>query len=119
MRRPQRINFYIAFLVTFFLALFCSTAVIADEIRPALLEITEQPGGNFEVIWKVPMRGDLVLGLRPVLPEGWTAVGSPEAYTIPGAMVERNTYTSDGQPITGQTLSIDGLSSTVMTDVLL
>jgi hypothetical protein len=119
MRRPQRINFYIAFLVTFFLALFSSTAVIADEIRPALLEITEQPGGNFEVIWKVPMRGDLVLGLRPVLPEGWTAVGEPEAYTIPGAMVERNTYTSDGQPITGQTLSIDGLSSTVMTDVLL
>ena len=101
-----------------FAIFFCGVAV-ADEIRPALLEITEQTPGNYEVIWKVPMRGDLVLGLRPVLPEGWVAEGPPEAYTIPGAMVERNTYTSDGQPITGQTLSIDGLSSTVMTDVLL
>ena len=101
-----------------FAMFFCSLAV-ADEIRPALLEITEQTPGSFEVVWKVPMRGDLVLGLRPVLPEGWVAADTPQSYTIPGAMVERVSYKGDGLPLGGECISIDGLASTVMTDVLL
>ncbi len=36
---------------------------LADEIRPALLELSEREGGWVDVIWKVPMRGDRVLGL--------------------------------------------------------
>jgi hypothetical protein len=102
-----------------FLGLFFSGVALGDDIRPALLEISEKSPGNFEVIWKVPMRGDLVLGLRPVLPDGWVVTGTPDSYTITGAMVERVSYKSDGQPLAGQTLSIDGLSSTVLTDVLL
>ncbi len=104
--------------VIFLLGSFFSGAALADAIRPTLLEITEQSPGSFEVTWKVPMRGDLVLGLRPVLPEGLIAEGQPDVYTIPGAMVERSSFKSDGQPLTGKTISIDGLSA-VLTDVLL
>jgi hypothetical protein len=111
-------NIRILFFAIFLLGSSFSDAALADAIRPALLEIIEQSPGNFEVTWKVPMRGDLVLGLRPVLPEGLTAVGSPNVNTIPGAMVERSSYKSDGQTLTGKTISIDGLSA-VLTDVLL
>ncbi len=105
-------------LATLFLGLILGDAALADAIRPALLEITERSPGNFDVTWKVPMRGDLVLGLKPVLPEVFIAAGPPDAQSIPGAMVERSSFTSDGQPLTGQTISIDGLSA-VLTDVLL
>ncbi len=37
------------------------------EIRPALLEISEQEPGWFEVMWKTPMRGDRVLAFEVVL----------------------------------------------------
>ena len=43
--------------------------VSADEIRPALLELTEREGGWVDVTWKVPMRGDRTLALAPILPE--------------------------------------------------
>jgi hypothetical protein len=38
----------------------------AHEIRPALLTITEQKPGWFEVTWKVPMRGDGIVAIKPV-----------------------------------------------------
>ena len=49
--------------------LACSIVTLADEFRPALLEITEREGGWIDVTWKVPMMGEKVLGLTPVLPE--------------------------------------------------
>ena len=112
------INIRVLCFAIFLLGSFFSGVALADAIRPALLEIIEQSPGSFEVTWKVPMRGDLVLGLRSVLPEGLVADGPPESYTIPGAMVERSSFKCDGQPLTGKTISIDGLSA-VLTDVLL
>ena len=41
-------------------------AVTADEIRPALLEITEHEGGRVDVTWKKPALGDRALALEPV-----------------------------------------------------
>ena len=40
----------------------------AHEIRPALLDIVERSEGWYEVTWKVPMRGEARLSIRPVLP---------------------------------------------------
>lgn len=45
-----------------------TTVAYAHETRPALLQMTEQPRGRFEVLWKVPTRGDRVLHLKPLLP---------------------------------------------------
>ena len=51
------------------LLLSVSCALQADEFRPALLEINEREGGWVDVTWKVPMMGDQVLALTPVLPD--------------------------------------------------
>jgi len=89
----------------------------AHEIRPALLNIVEQEPGWFEVTWKVPMRGGLVLDIHPVLPPGLTAVGPPASHPVPGAITEYANYRAEGGSLVGETISIDGLRA-VQIDVL-
>jgi hydrogenase/urease accessory protein HupE len=98
--------------------LFASMQANADEIRPALLDIKEQSTGLFAVTWKVPTRGDKVLAITPRLPESLELLGSPTIQEAPGARIEHATYKSSGAPLSGQTISIDGLTAT-QTDVLL
>jgi len=100
------------------LTLSLSTPAQADEIRPALLDIKEQNTGLYAVTWKVPTRGDRVLPIAAKLPENLELVGTPILENRPGTLIERATYKSDGQPLSGQTIVIDGLSA-VQTDVLL
>ena len=90
----------------------------ADEIRPALLDIKEQNTGLFAVTWKVPTRGDRVLAITPQLPDSLELVGSTSVQNIPGARIEYSTFKSNGSPLSGQTIIIDGLSA-LQTDVLL
>lgn len=100
------------------IGLFTSMPASADEIRPALLDIKEQGTGLFAVTWKVPMRGDKVLAITPRLPESLTLFGSPTIQEAPGARIEHATYKSSGEPLSGQSIAIDGLTAT-QTDVLL
>ena len=90
---------------------------VADEIRPALLEISERKAGWIDVVWKVPMRGEVVEALTPVLPEFLEPVGAGSGRRVPGAWLEYKTYRSDGRVLTGATLHIEGLDA-VPTDVL-
>jgi hypothetical protein len=90
----------------------------ADEIRPALLDIKEQSTGLVSVTWKVPTRGDRVLPITPRLPASLELVGSPSAQDVPGARVERATYRSNADTLTGAVIAIEGLAA-VQTDVLL
>ena len=90
----------------------------ADEIRPALLDIKEQKTGLFNVTWKVPTRGERVLAITPQLPSSLTVLGSPTVQDIPGARIEHATYKNNTESLTGQVISIDGLTA-VQTDVLL
>jgi len=80
--------------------------------------VSVRPGPGFEVIWKLPGKGDRALGLEPILPENLTAVAPPTVRRVPAAWVQRATYKSDGTPLVGRSISIDGLSG-VQTDVLL
>ena len=90
----------------------------AHEMRPALLDIKERDSGWFDVTWKVPTRGNTRLEISPRLPDSLTLIGSPTIRDIPGARIERATYKSNGAPLVGQTIVIEGLSAQ-QTDVLL
>jgi hypothetical protein len=105
----------VAFLL--FILPVSSTVVLADEFRPALLEISEQEGGWVDVIWKVPMLGDQVENLTPVLPEFLVPIGAGSGHAVAGAWLEYKTYRSAGEPLTGTTWRIDGLSA-LPTDVV-
>jgi len=99
-------------------ALLASPVARAHEIRPALLDITEAPGGAIQVVWKVPTRGNRALALTPVFPEHWQQLALPSERTVPGAWIQHSTWKSEGRPLVGQAIEIAGLSA-LQTDVLL
>ncbi len=98
--------------------LYFAMPVNADEIRPALLDIKEQNTGLVTVTWKVPMRGDKVLAIAPILPANLELVGTPTRQNVPGALIEHATYKINAGSLTGKMIEIEGLPE-VQTDVLL
>jgi hypothetical protein len=95
-----------------------SSVSVADEIRPALLQIDEREGGWIDVTWKIPVRQDRGLGLTPVLPDFLEPAGPASGRLTPsGGWVEYSSYRSGGQSLTGAILKIDGLGP-IQTDVL-
>ena len=107
-------------LAFFVLALWCvawsATTAQAHELRPAYLEIRELDDATFDVLWKVPGRGDLRLALYVRFPPSCTALQEPVVYAAGDAFIERwKVKCPDG--LVGETIGIDGLSTT-MTDVL-
>lgn len=89
---------------------------LAHEVRPAYLELRESPSGELDVLWKMPMLGEMRLPLTPVLS------GASEELT---PVATRNTGTAAVQtwrlrllePLRGRSLHVDGLTAT-MTDAL-
>jgi hydrogenase/urease accessory protein HupE len=96
--------------------LVCAWGVAAaHEVRPGYLEIAEVEPGLYDVLWKVPARGDLRLALYTRLPadcKGQTDTGS----FVGDAFVSRWRATCP-RGLIGQRIAVDGLSAT-RTDVL-
>src|ERR1700681_404850 len=89
----------------------------SDELRPGYLEMRQIGPGAYDLLFKIPARGDdLRLAIYVSLPEGTQDVAPPRASFSDGAYVERRTIRRDGGLI-GQAVSIEGLSAT-STDVL-
>jgi len=107
-----------AFLRTLALlaAVLVPAASMAHEVRPAYLELREVHAGEFAVLWKTPMRGEMRLSLAPVF-SGNTVIVAPVAMRESGsASVQTWRMRTDGS-LRGRQLRIRGLEST-MTDAL-
>lgn len=88
----------------------------AHELRPAYLEIRQSGPDTFDVLWKVPAKGELRLGLYVRFPEDSTELQSRTVYPTGDAYIERwRVHIPGGLP--GKTVAIDGLATT-LTDVL-
>jgi hydrogenase/urease accessory protein HupE len=97
--------------------LLLAPAAKAHEVRPGYLELRQTAGDTYELLFKVPARGDeFRLGLYVTLPEGTQDVGAPRAMFSSDAFIERRTIRRDGGFV-GQSFAIEGLSAT-LTDVL-
>jgi len=108
----------VSFAVAVFLLLTSPLVLLADEFRPALLELNERDGGWVDLTWKLPMRGNRVLALAPVLPEFLQQIGPGSARQVPGAWLETRSYRSGQQTLNGVTLGVEGLDA-IPADVLL
>ena len=89
--------------------------VSAHELRPAYLELHEDAAGEFAVLWKTPMRGEMRLSLAPVF-SGKSEAVSPVITRDTGAAAVQ-TWRLRAPELRGQTLRIAGLEGT-MTDAL-
>lgn len=88
-----------------------STAALAHEVRPALVQIEELGPGDYDVIWKRPVVGDLALRLEPRL-SGGALQQKPVIQPGPGFATYR-WKVRGAQPLAGQTLEIEGLAQSV------
>jgi hydrogenase/urease accessory protein HupE len=95
------------------IVLLIAAPVYAHESRPGYLELREVSDGRYEVVWKQPAVGDLVLRLNPIFPDSCTLT-SAERWLSPGAMSTRMTLScADG--LAGQTIQFAGLEDTITT----
>ncbi len=92
--------------------------VYGHEIRPALFDISERTPGWFEVTFKAPMRGDIVLPIAPVFPPSLEPIGPPSNRLIPGARIQHFTCKGNAASLIGEEISVSGLSA-LQIDVLL
>jgi hydrogenase/urease accessory protein HupE len=94
-----------------------SSPVSAHEVRPAYLELRQTGTETYDVLWKVPARGDnMRLGIYVEFPSGTSTVSPPRTSFANDASTERWTVKRpDG--LTGDEIHIAGLAAT-MTDVL-
>jgi hydrogenase/urease accessory protein HupE len=105
----------LAALITFVLALVPPGWATAHEVRPALLQITEQAPGRYQVFWKQPVMGDVAVRLSPHLSGGGLEGPPTDEYAAPGFLVRTWTIASP-KPLDGQRVTIAGLEKTI-TDV--
>jgi len=97
-------------LILLAMALGASSA-LAHEVRPALVQIEELAPGDYDVVWKRPVVGDLALRLNPRL-SGGALEQKPSIQPGPGFATYR-WKVRGGAPLEGQTLEIDGLAQSV------
>jgi hypothetical protein len=98
-------------------ALLIPSAVLAHEVRPAYLEITEDAGKQVHVLWKQPTMGRLSLPLDPKLSSGWLDKEPSSTSETDVYLIRRWDITAPHAPLDGQTITIEGLDRTI-TDVL-
>jgi hydrogenase/urease accessory protein HupE len=92
-------------------------AASADEFRPGYLELRQRDAETYDVFWKVPAQGEnLRLGIFVVFPGDSVNLSEPRGTFHGGAYSERWQLKRRGG-LTGQTVRIEGLPSSV-TDVL-
>lgn len=99
-----------------FLLLFVTKPSWSHEVRPAYLEINETGNDVFEVLWKLPMRGDMQLALVPGFSVSTRNLTPVISDARDGAVVQRWQLQAE-EPLRGHRIHIDGLENT-MTDVL-
>ncbi|MBV8211359.1 MAG: HupE/UreJ family protein [Burkholderiaceae bacterium] len=94
-----------------------SSSANAHEMRPAYLELRQTSSSTYDLLWKVPGRGEnMRLGIYVRLPEGCIDTTEPRASMLSNTYFEQRSV-SCHRGLTGGTIRIEGLDAT-MTDVL-
>ena len=83
----------------------------AHEVRPAYLEIRQVGAETYDVMWKLPARGDRRLRLDIRMPDGTQQLDEPTGLIRDNAYIERWRMKVAGG-LEGQTIHIDGLAAT-------
>ncbi len=83
----------------------------AHESRPAFLDVRELSVGQYEVVWKRPMRGEYVIGFTVGWPQGCTPTVRNES-RVPGASITRMLLDCGAKGLVGGTITIGRLPET-------
>jgi len=97
--------------------LFSVAVARAHETRPAYLEIHDLQTGQYRVVWKRPILGEVALPLDLRLPEICQDLEVPTRYATLGSLTERRLIACGDGGLAGKMVAIDGLEASI-TDAL-
>jgi hydrogenase/urease accessory protein HupE len=98
-------------LTAFLVCIFFCTKAFTHEVRPSYLRLIQDTPDTFRVIWKVPAKGSLRLGLHVIFNNDVEKISEPNEYFLAG----QNTRTwtiRHRQGLVGTEILIKGLKST-------
>ncbi|HKY95173.1 MAG TPA: HupE/UreJ family protein [Kiloniellales bacterium] len=84
----------------------------AHEVRPAYLEIREEASEVYEVLWKVPARGEARLALAVELPQACSTLGAVDS-RLEGTVHRQAWRVRCAGGLAGQEIAIQGLAGTI------
>jgi hypothetical protein len=90
---------------------------LADNIRPAYLEIEESASGNIRVVWKVPRGQGIPPQFEPSFPEQFRMIPPRKRLKTNNAIIETWNMIGGEDGLVGAQIRIDGLKQT-STDAL-
>jgi len=90
---------------------------LADNIRPAYLEIEESATGNIRVVWKVPRGQAMPRQFKPSFPEQFRMITPRKRVKTNDAVVETWNMIGGENGLAGERIGIEGLKQTT-TDAL-
>jgi hydrogenase/urease accessory protein HupE len=103
-------------ITTVCIFVFSASLGFAHEVRPGYLALKEVSPGTFDVLFKIPMRGDFRLALQVTFSGRIEPVTPISSQTTDDAIVQTWRMVAD-ELLGGQEVRIDGLQNT-MTDAL-
>jgi hydrogenase/urease accessory protein HupE len=98
------------------LLLLIPALVHAHEVRPAYLELRQEDGESYQVLWKVPARGEVRLALAVELPAACARQGELSS-TVEGVVHSQGWRVRCAGGLAGSEIAIQGLAGTI-TDVI-
>ena len=108
---PCRSGFSPTIMASLFL-LVLALPSYAHEVRPAYLEIIEQPDNIYSLTWKQPSLAEARIAIDPQLPATCTPLGERHGEVADGAFVARWQARCPGG-LAGQKIRIVGLERTL------
>ena len=88
--------------------------VLADNVRPAYLELETLPSGNIRVVWKVPLGQEIPPQFAPAFPDYFKVIPPRNSLKTKDAMVETWHMTTKGKGLPGALIGIKGLEQSTM-----
>jgi hydrogenase/urease accessory protein HupE len=103
-------------LLVSILFLIGNISSFAHEMRPALLQINQVSGTEYELIWKIPRRDNMILSINPVFPD-WFRVSQPLPGVEAGDGALFTMHATSEKSIHKMPISINGIANS-MVDVI-
>lgn len=101
------------FLLTLCLLLCSPVLAFAHDVRPSFLQITLQPDGYYDMVWKVPTRGKDALAISPQLPTHCRDYTTPRTQSVTNAVLTQRRLDCGTIGLSGQTIRIEGLEGSI------
>jgi len=95
------------------LVLALSGAAEAHESRPAYLEIEQTGPGQFELLWRTPIRGSARLPVALQLPGGVKEIREPLVQYLDDSVLEKRWIRTGPDGLAGQRVGFPGLELTI------